>query len=100
MWFYTRMVDKALVDPHNIRPNPAFQKLNYGYVNTAEPIPAVYTTDAAVIEFTSLLRINGDNSPMNFPDVRNIIDILKNFIESLWKTIGAKYYLIADSDGF
>ena len=42
--------------------------------------------------------MNGERSPTNLPVSKNMADILKNSIESLWNTYGIKYFLTVCGD--
>ena len=99
MWFYTRTLERALVAPHSISASPTFQNLIvYEATMTDVPTPPADATLFKTIELTIPLSMNGDRSPMNLPDIKNIADILKNSVESLWNTYGLKYFLTVAED--
>ena len=78
-------MDSARVDPHRRSARPAFQKLKEDDVTITEVeiAPAVFIAPPfSIMELTKLFKMNGDKSETNLPEIRKIIDIFKNSIES------------------
>ena len=78
IWFYTRIVDKALVEPQSINASPACQKriVEEPTKVAVPPAPAVATL-LRTMELTRPFRTNGERSPMNFPEIKSAADVLK-----------------------